>query len=101
MLEILGEARAAEAMPWTARLIRSHTAMFPYMAEWLDERSSRAELARDVGFGGVSAKLDQALGELQVAMSIASRIEDSAAGRTIVSKIMSAQRLIRRVQTKS
>ena len=35
MLEILGEARAAKTMPWTPRVIRSHTAMFPYMAEWL------------------------------------------------------------------
>jgi hypothetical protein len=41
MLEILGEARAAKAMPWTPRIIRSHTAMFPYMAEWLDEREGR------------------------------------------------------------
>lgn len=36
MLEILGEARAAETMPWTPRMLRSHTAKFPYMAEWLD-----------------------------------------------------------------
>jgi hypothetical protein len=41
MLEILGEARAAAAMPWTPRVIRSHTAMFPYMAEWLEEREGR------------------------------------------------------------
>ena len=41
MLEILGEARAAEAMPWTPRLLRSHTAMFPYMAEWLEEREGK------------------------------------------------------------
>lgn len=41
MLEILGEARAADTMPWTPRVIRSHTAMFPYMAEWLDEREGR------------------------------------------------------------
>jgi hypothetical protein len=41
MLEILGEARAAETMPWTPRLIRSHTAMFPYMAEWLDEQEGK------------------------------------------------------------
>lgn len=41
MLEILGEAKAAETMPWTPRVIRSHTAMFPYMAEWLDEREGR------------------------------------------------------------
>lgn len=36
MLTILDEARAASTMPWTPRLLRSHTAMFPYMAEWLD-----------------------------------------------------------------
>jgi hypothetical protein len=41
MLEILGEARAADTMPWTPRVIRSHTAMFPYMAEWLDEGEGR------------------------------------------------------------
>ena len=41
MLEILGEVRAAATMPWTPRLIRSHTAMFPYMAEWLDEQEGK------------------------------------------------------------
>lgn len=41
MLEILGEARAAPVMPWTPRIVRSHTAMFPYMAEWLDEREGK------------------------------------------------------------
>ena len=35
MHEILAEARAATAMPWDSRQLRSHTAMFPYMAEWL------------------------------------------------------------------
>lgn len=35
MLAILGEARAAQVMPWTPRQLRGHTAMFPYMAEWL------------------------------------------------------------------
>lgn len=35
MHEILSEARAAETIPWTPRKLRSHTAMFPYMAEWL------------------------------------------------------------------
>lgn len=35
MHDILGEARAAEIIPWTPRKLRSHTAMFPYMAEWL------------------------------------------------------------------
>jgi hypothetical protein len=41
MHEILGEAQAAETMPWTPRVIRSHTAMFPYMAEWLEEQEGR------------------------------------------------------------
>lgn len=41
MLAILGEARAAQTMPWTPRVIRSHTAMFPYMAEWLDEQEGK------------------------------------------------------------
>lgn len=41
MLEILGEARAAKTMPWAPRLLRSHTAMFPYMAEWLEEREGK------------------------------------------------------------
>jgi len=35
MLEILAEARSAAVIPWTPRKLRSHTAMFPYMAEWL------------------------------------------------------------------
>lgn len=35
MHEILAEARAADIIPWTPRKLRSHTAMFPYMAEWL------------------------------------------------------------------
>jgi hypothetical protein len=37
------------------------------------------------------AKLEQALAELQIALSLAARLED----RTILSKITSAQRLIR------
>jgi hypothetical protein len=41
MLIILDEARAATTMPWTPRLLRSHTAMFPYMAEWLEEQEGR------------------------------------------------------------
>ena len=41
MLTILGEARAAQTMPWTPRVLRSHTAMFPYMAEWLEEGEGR------------------------------------------------------------
>jgi len=32
---ILAEARAATVIPWKPRQLRSHTAMFPYMAEWL------------------------------------------------------------------
>ena len=35
MHEILTEARSATVLPWTPRKLRSHTAMFPYMAEWL------------------------------------------------------------------
>lgn len=35
MLGLLAKARSAETMPWTPREVRSHTAMFPYMAEWL------------------------------------------------------------------
>lgn len=35
MHEILAEARSADVMPWTPRKLRSNTAMFPYMAEWL------------------------------------------------------------------
>lgn len=35
MHEILAEARAAQVLPWTPRTLRAHTAMFPYMAEWL------------------------------------------------------------------
>ncbi len=35
MLALIATARAAETMPWTPREVRSHTAMFPYLAEWL------------------------------------------------------------------
>ncbi len=35
LLDMLREARAAEAMTWRPRKLRSYTAMFPYMAEWL------------------------------------------------------------------
>ena len=35
MLALLAEARAATAIPWTPRDLRSHTAAYPYMAEWL------------------------------------------------------------------
>lgn len=37
MLKLLAEARCAETIPWTPRMLRSHTAMFPYMAEWLKD----------------------------------------------------------------
>ena len=35
MLRLLAEARAAATVPWPARELQSHRAMFPYMAEWL------------------------------------------------------------------
>ena len=35
MLRLLAEARAAQTVPWTPRMLQSHRAMFPYMAEWL------------------------------------------------------------------
>lgn len=35
MLDLLAQARAAQEIPWTPRKLRSHTANFPYMAEWL------------------------------------------------------------------
>lgn len=35
MHRLLTEIRAASTIPWNARELRSHTAMFPYMAEWL------------------------------------------------------------------
>ena len=35
MLGIIATARAAQTMPFTPRDLRSHLAMFPYMAEWL------------------------------------------------------------------
>lgn len=35
MLGLLAEARAAQTVPWTPRMLQSHRAMFPYMAEWL------------------------------------------------------------------
>jgi hypothetical protein len=37
MLALIATARAAETMPWTPREVRSHTALFPYMAEWLSK----------------------------------------------------------------
>jgi hypothetical protein len=37
MLALIAAARAAETMPWTPREVRSHTALFPYMAEWLSK----------------------------------------------------------------
>ena len=35
MHRLLAEARAAATVPWPARELQSHRAMFPYMAEWL------------------------------------------------------------------
>ena len=35
MLGLLAEVRAASTVPWPARELQSHRAMFPYMAEWL------------------------------------------------------------------
>lgn len=37
MHELLAEARAAKVIPWTPRDLRSHTALYPYMAEWLKD----------------------------------------------------------------
>lgn len=37
MLRLIAEARAAETMPWNERIAHSHSALFPYMAEWLPE----------------------------------------------------------------
>lgn len=34
-LDLIAAARAAETMPWDARDVRAHTAMAPYLAEWL------------------------------------------------------------------
>ena len=34
-LGILAEAQALNVLDWSPRKLRSHTAMFPYMAEWL------------------------------------------------------------------
>lgn len=53
MHSLLEQARAAPTMPWTPREVRSHTAMFPYMAEWLPKEEGeqllldfRAEMER-------------------------------------------------------
>lgn len=35
MHRLLAEVRSASAIPWPARELQSHRAMFPYMAEWL------------------------------------------------------------------
>lgn len=32
---VLDATRAAETMPWSPRLVRRYTALFPYWAEWL------------------------------------------------------------------
>lgn len=37
MLDILETARNASTMPFTPRELQSHTGMYPYMAEWLEE----------------------------------------------------------------
>jgi hypothetical protein len=36
MLALLAKARAAEAMPWTPRELRTHTVLYPEMARWLE-----------------------------------------------------------------
>lgn len=41
MIAILAEARSANVLPWSPRELRGHTALFPYMAEWLDEQEGR------------------------------------------------------------
>lgn len=53
MLGLLAKIRAAEKIPWSETKLRSHTAMFPYMAEWLPDAEGeqllmefRAELVR-------------------------------------------------------
>lgn len=35
MLALLDKARAADAMPWTPRELRTHTVLYPEMARWL------------------------------------------------------------------
>jgi hypothetical protein len=37
MLGILEKARNASTMPFTPRQLQSHTGLFPFMAEWLEE----------------------------------------------------------------
>lgn len=37
MLQIISEAKSSEAVPWTSKQLRSYTARFPYMAEWLKD----------------------------------------------------------------
>ena len=53
MLDILAALRASEAMPFAPDELRSHKAMFPIMAQWLDPsegdalvRSFTAEVLR-------------------------------------------------------
>ena len=63
MLRILEKARGAETNPFTPRQLRSHTAMYPYMAEWLEEGGEgdrlhaefRAEIARLTGNAELTA----------------------------------------------
>lgn len=41
MHRILGEVRGASSLTWTSRVLRGNTALFPYMAEWLDEQEGK------------------------------------------------------------
>ncbi|HEX8555916.1 MAG TPA: hypothetical protein VF695_14515 [Sphingomonas sp.] len=60
MHAILAEARAAETLPWTPRKLRSHTAMFPYMAEWLKNGEGDGLLAEfKVEVDRLGAPVDQ------------------------------------------
>lgn len=60
MHAILAEARAADAMPWTPRTLRAHTAMFPYMAEWLKNgEGERLMLAFKAELDRLGAPVDQ------------------------------------------
>ena len=37
MLTLIAQMRAADAMPFAAKEVRQHVAMFPIMAQWLPE----------------------------------------------------------------
>lgn len=41
MRQLIAEAREAKTMPWTPRMVHSHTVMFPYMAEWLPDAEGK------------------------------------------------------------